>query len=216
MVLIQPCPLCCTHKAHTPVKGPDKRRYYLCNHCHLIFTDPSFFLPVDAEKNVYLQHENCIENQGYVNFLQKIIRPTLQWLRPGMKGLDYGCGPGPTLSILLQNEGMMCDNWDPIFFPELDQSKTYDFIFATECFEHFFHPARELSLMLGLLKQGGILAIMTQLRTQTESFTSWHYPLDPTHVSFYHPDTFAWISETYPLELVYSDKKSVVILKRKA
>lgn len=73
-----------------------------------------------------------------------------------MKGLDYGCGPVPLLSKIIGQMDMECDEYDPIFSPVQQLEQQYDFIFATECFEHFFLPAKELKQLKGLLNEGGI------------------------------------------------------------
>jgi SAM-dependent methyltransferase len=215
MIAEASCPLCGTKQTNELVQGPDERHYYLCGCCQLIVAAPGSFLSIPEEEAVYLQHENSIQNEGYVTFLKRAIQPALPWLQTGMHGLDYGCGPGPTLATLMQQAGMPCDNWDPIFFPELDSTKTYDYIFATECFEHFYHPAQELDKLLSLLKKGGILTVMTQLRPEAALFKNWYYPRDPTHVSFYAPHTFTWICEAYALEKLYSDGKRVLVFRKK-
>lgn len=163
----------------------------------------------------YRQHNNGIQYEGYVTFLNKAIHPALKYLKPDMKGLDYGCGPEPTLSLLLKQEGYTCDDYDPFFFPDLDQNKQYDFIFATECFEHFFFPARDLQKINELLKDDGILVIMTELWQDIEKFKTWHYAKDATHVSFYHQRTFHYIAGKYGLTPLVADNRVIIFQKNK-
>ena len=130
-----------------------------------------------------------------------------------MHGLDYGCGPAPTLSALLEERGMPCDNYDPFFFPHLLPGRKYDFIFSTECFEHFFYPGREIPKLLALAKAGGHLIIMTDLWKNPEEFASWSYGRDFTNVSFYHAGTLNWISKHYGIPKVYDDGVRVAIFR---
>lgn len=208
------CPLCRNTKNNTSVNGADVRQYFYCNNCHLIFVSPSFHLSSEAEKSRYQFHQNNIEDKGYVAFLNKAIQPALPFMNTAMKGLDYGCGPSPTLSKLLQQQGYACSDYDPYFFPELNANHKYDFIFATECFEHFFQPEKELNTISELLNDNGLLIIMTEQWQTIEHFATWYYPKDPTHVCFYHSHTFNFIAEKFQFEILYNDKKRVVVLRK--
>ena len=131
-----------------------------------------------------------------------------------MRGLDYGCGPGPTLSRMLQEAGMIMDIYDPYYAPDPDVlGKQYDFATCTEVVEHFRDPARDWSQLTVLLKPGGWLGVMTQLAPPPESFLQWRYRQDPTHVSFYSLATFGWIADRFgfAMEQVRSD---VVVLHK--
>ncbi len=83
------------------------------------------------------------------------IDPALPYLTAGMTGLDYGCGPTPTLSVMLRREGIRCEDYDP-FFVGHPLQKTFDFVFSTEAFEHFFHPGREIRKIRALTPRQGI------------------------------------------------------------
>lgn len=209
------CPLCVKPTEFTEVPGPDERSYYLCGSCSLIFTDTTSHLSLAQEKKHYGTHENGIEHKGYVTFLNKAIKPALPFLKPGMVGLDYGCGPVPTLSLLLKESGYEVDDYDPNFFPELPEGKQYDFIFATECFEHFFFPAKDLQHLRKLLKEEGLLIVMTERWKDVKDFKRWYYAKDPTHVSFYHNNTFSSICSKFNFDQLFTDASRVVILQRK-
>lgn len=207
------CPLCASAIEFTEIEGPNARRYKQCKNCSLIFLDPRFRLTRTAEKNHYRKHENGIQHKGYVTFLNRAISPAISFLKPGMTGLDYGCGPVPTLSLLMEQKGFKCENYDPIFIPHLDILKGFDFIFATECFEHFFYPAKEMQQLKSLLRPQGVLIVMTERWHKIEDFKKWYYATDPTHVAFYHNSTFKFIEEKYGFERIWSDESRVVILK---
>jgi len=77
----------------------------------------SQYLPDPAtEEARYKAHQNSPQDAGYVRFLNQAITPALPYLNGSMRGLDYGCGPTPTLSGLLNAHGLYCENYDPYFF----------------------------------------------------------------------------------------------------
>jgi SAM-dependent methyltransferase len=207
------CPLCLVSGQTTDVHGPDNRRYHLCHNCSLIFVNPCHRLSPEDEKTRYTTHNNSIENDGYVRFLHRLVHPMLPYLDATMRGLDYGCGPSPTLSKLLRRQGMMCDDYDP-FFACRPLRPPYDYIFSTECFEHFHYPNKEMQRLCSLLQPGGLLGIMTEQWSTLEHFATWHYPRDRTHTSFYHEHTFAFLSRQFGWNMLYTEGNRVVILRR--
>lgn len=209
----QICPLCGASEQQQPIAARVGRRYQCCAHCRLISLLATDRLTLVDERAYYATHENSIHDAGYVAFLMRLLQPVLPWLSPAMHGLDFGCGPGPTMSQLLARQGIACDDYDPAFFPIALRTQ-YDFILASECFEHFHQPAIELQRLCNLLPAGGILGIMTDRWQTPEQFYDWHYTRDPTHCSFFHLDTFQWICEHFGLTLLFHDERRVVILQK--
>jgi SAM-dependent methyltransferase len=208
------CPLCeaSSEKIHQ-VPGTMDSRYFHCLNCQIIFTHPED-LPDRLEEQIrYEDHENTIEAPGYRKFLNQAILPTLTFLSARMRGLDYGSGPGPTLSLLLRREGIGCQDYDPIFGPELP-SGPFDFIFSTEAFEHFHHPGHEISRLDQLLKPGGILTVMTMFRPGVDEIEEWFYRKDNTHVTFFNKDTFDFICQKWNYEHLWDDGKRVIIFRK--
>ena len=139
------------------------------------------------------------------------------FLNDSFVSLDYGCGPGPTLSILLKEKGGVVFDYDPLFYPEEKLLELqYDVVTSTEVVEHFKVPAQNWEELTGLVKPGGILGIMTQFLTESIDYQSWWYKNDPTHVSFYNEKTFKYLAEKYNLEKFYTDEKSVIIFRKKS
>jgi len=206
------CPLCLVCGETAEVPGADRRRYHLCRRCFLIFADPCQHLSPEEERARYTTHENRIENEGYVRFLNRVLRPMLPYLDKGMRGLDYGCGPGPTLSALLRRHGLACDDYDP-FFASRSLRPPYDFIVSTECFEHFYRPNEEIRRLCDLLNPGGLLGIMTERWATLERFATWYYTRDPTHTSFFHEKTFQFMCDRFGLDRLWQDENRVVILR---
>ena len=189
---------------------------YECTHCHLVFKNPEVFLDKEAEEARYSNHENTIEDQGYVDFLNRLLLPLKTFIRAPFQGLDYGCGPGPTLSVLLEKEGGEMENYDPIFFPDahLLLPDFYNVVTSTEVVEHFKHPHYDWKKLIELVSEGGYLGIMTQFYSSKIDYLNWWYKNDPTHVVFYQQETLHYIAKEHDLEIVYNDEKSVVIFKK--
>lgn len=157
---------------------------------------PECRLTAEQEKAIYQYHDNNPDDPGYRRFLSKVADPLLARLPPGSCGLDFGCGPVPVLAGMLEQEGMAMALYDPFFHPQPDALKQqYDFITCTEVLEHLYQPAAVLRQLDGLLKPGGLLAVMTCFQTDDTRFASWHYRRDPTHVVFYKEETLAAIAE---------------------
>lgn len=207
------CPLC-NSEVYGEFAITAARTYFKCDICNLIFTGEKFHLSQEDEKNRYCLHQNTIADKGYVKFLNQLAVPLYQYLPLAASGLDYGCGPGPVLAELIEKKGFSCDLYDPYFFPKLDFDKRYDFIAATECFEHFFNPKTELEKINMILKPVGILAIMTELFTSDKLFADWYYIKDPTHVCFYSPKTIVFICTNFGYTLLFTDEIRVVILRK--
>lgn len=207
------CTLCENQQKLLPIVGPDTRQYLHCPECRLIFVPPDLLPSEEEEERRYLQHNNGLHHRGYLKFLSRAIDAAAPLLFEHAKSLDYGCGPSPSLSMLLKKQGMNCADYDPIFFPELPAGP-FDFIFATECFEHFFSPAEELAKLNQLLRSGGSLVVMTSLWNSQTKFRNWSYARDYTHVSFYHAKSFEYICSHFGFRLAGGDQKRLVILQK--
>ena len=206
------CPLCNSKAGET--FGTNGRTYHRCSHCGLVYMDENDRLCADDEKKRYSFHQNSIDDEGYVTFLGRVIEPMMKYLSAGMKGLDYGCGPNPVLAQIIKNKGFECDFYDPFFFPQCDFDGKYDFIFATECFEHFFNPGHELDKICTMLNPNGILGIMTEFLPTNTDFADWYYKNDPTHVCFYDGKSINYICEKYNFNELSNDNHRVIILRK--
>ncbi|MBI4970382.1 MAG: class I SAM-dependent methyltransferase [Candidatus Omnitrophica bacterium] len=188
-----------------------KLKYWHCADCRLTFLDPEFYLSPAEEKARYDCHENSADDPEYIRFLNRLADPLLARLRPEDEGLDFGCGPGPAMSVILKKEGFLVDNYDPHYFSDLCLlGRKYNFVTCTEVVEHFKNPRKDFELLAGLLKPGGRIGIMTEMLTPEVKFEHWHYRLDPTHVAFYRPETFDWISRWQGLSAEYPVKNVVI------
>jgi 2-polyprenyl-3-methyl-5-hydroxy-6-metoxy-1,4-benzoquinol methylase len=97
---------------------------------------------------------------------------------------------------MMREDGFDIRIYDPFFHPDESVLKErYDFITCTETAEHFHHPAREFPRLIGMLRPGGLLAVMTGMLEDRSRFPGWHYHRDPTHVMFYSEITMRWIAQ---------------------
>ena len=195
------CPLCGSTHVASYYQDTDAH-YYDCKQCRFIFTLPAFHLDADSEKARYDQHKNDPNDANYRAFLAQVYDPVVKELTTGAKGLDFGCGPGPTLSIMFEEVGYQVDLFDKYYANNLQVfSRQYDFITATEVIEHLDKPAQELDRLFGLLKPGGVLAVMTKMHDQLEDFSQWYYKDDPTHIGFFHTQTMEYLANSWGAKL---------------
>lgn len=194
----------------------DSQVYEYCQNCQQVQLTASQLPTLDEEKSCYDWHNNDPNDLGYRKFLSRLSTPLDTFLPKSACGLDYGCGPGPTLALMLRELGHHVANYDPIYFPssELLQQQ-YDFISCSEVVEHFHAPAAEFDRLFEMLKEGGILAVMTGWRNDAQDFCRWHYRRDPTHVCFFNLHTFQWLAKSYHCSIIYSAPNVVLLSKVK-
>ena len=210
------CPLC--GNSNTVEHYNDQtQQYRLCLICDLIFVPKPFHISSDHERNIYLLHENSIENQGYVDMFRRFLNevlPICDLDTNKTKVLDFGCGYEPVLQKILQKDGYTCDIYDAYFFSQVPLVK-YDLIVSTEVFEHFSNPAKEVELILSLLNSEGFVGVMTKQPLPSLDFSSWYYKKDETHICFYSPKCFEWIAKKYNLNLIYNNNDNIVVFSKK-
>ena len=207
------CPVC-RAAAAKPFMQVEGRRYRRCETCEATFLDPGQRPTPEEERAHYGHHQNDPADPRYRRFLSRLADPLLARLKPGMTGLDYGCGPGPALAAMLAEAGIRTALYDPFFQPDSGVlQRDYDVITASEVAEHFFEPAAEFDRLDRLLKPGGWLGVMTCFQTDDDRFASWHYRRDPTHVVFYRERTFEIIAHQRGWHLEVP-RKDVVLMNK--
>lgn len=195
------CPLC-NATACSDFYRNKRCQYWHCSVCDLIFVDPQDVLSAEAEKAQYDLHNNDPRDPAYLGFLQRLSEPSIAALKRPVVGLDFGCGPGPALSLLFQRAGHQLLNYDPIYYPDKELlSREYDLVTCSEVVEHFNHPAQSWQQLTGLVAASGLLAVMTKRHWGISVFPQWHYKNDPTHVAFYSDKTFHWLAEFYQMSV---------------
>lgn len=192
------------------------RRYWRCRRCRATQLDAAQLPDRETEHRHYSTHRNDPADPGYRRFLARLATPLLAVLGPSSEGLDFGCGPAPALALMLEEAGHRVRLHDPFFQPDpaaLEQR--YDFVMLSEVAEHLHRPNAVFRQLLGLLRPGGWLAVMTALGIDDARFANWRYRRDPTHVVFYRPATFRYLAASWGIACrrVGSD---VVLLRKPA
>ncbi len=201
--MTEACPLCFSVQSSLFHRDP-QRDFYRCRQCALVFVPTAHHLGADDEKGYYDLHQNSPLDSGYRTFLERLAKPLLQQLKPASQGLDFGSGPGPTLSLMLEEAGHGVDLYDPFYAPSQTVfTRQYDFISSSEVVEHLKAPGFELNRLWSLLKPSGVLAIMTKRVIDQSAFARWHYKNDPTHIVFFSEQTFHWLGKQWHVEPVF-------------
>jgi hypothetical protein len=204
------CPLCTTRPEN--FCADRKRAYLRCPRCDLIFVPEKDRLTPAEEKSRYDLHQNDPTDTGYRNFLNRLFQPLENKLEPGARGLDVGCGPGPTLSLMFEEAGYECAVYDAYYArdPSVFEEQ-YDFLTCSETMEHMYRPGAEFERFVTLVKPGGWIGIMTQLHDEAASpFDRWHYKDDPTHVCFFSKKSFQTLETIYGLRLEFHSDNVVL------
>lgn len=206
----------CTHETKSFTHPKTNVLFHECPHCKVIFKDPMHHPTEVEEHKRYLEHENSINNEGYVNFLTSFIDKAIKpYIKSGYI-LDFGSGPEAVLAELLKKSGYQTETYDPFFDPEFNHEEKYDMITLTEVFEHVKNPLNELKFIDEHLKQGGYFSMMTLLYPEDKaSFCTWFYIRDLTHIIFYHSETYRYISSLMNWSVILDDQKRMVIFKKK-
>lgn len=206
------CPLC---GAATGAPWREATGIYRhCAQCDLVSRDPSTWLDADAERAYYATHDNRLDDPGYRRFLAQLAEPLSERLPPRARGLDYGCGAAPALAAMLGEAGFPTAGYDPFFAPHaalLDAR--YDFVTCTEVLEHLHAPLRDLARIDALLRPGGWLGLMTELRPPMADFSRWHYHRDPTHVGFHSDASLHWIAARFGWRVDSMGRRVVLLHK---
>jgi len=209
----QACPLC--HMTDIDrFSRIRKRDYLLCRTCDALLVPTEQYLSANDEKAQYDHHDNRPDDPDYRAFLSRMFLPMQQRLSPKSRGLHFGSGPGPTLSLMFEEVGHLMTIYDHFYSPvhsSLDQH--YDFITATEVVEHLHRPGFELGRLWSILNPGGFLGVMTQLVPQEKSLDDWYYLKDPTHVCFFSRSTCEWLAEHWQANLTFLEHNVMLFQK---
>jgi SAM-dependent methyltransferase len=219
MTNLSRCPLCGSRKATRFFETRDKhghREFEHCPECDMVFVPRRHHLDSAAQRERYLTHENDTDDEGYRNFLSRLLDALRPHLLPGASGLDYGAGTGPALAVMMREEGFGVQLYDPFFHPdESVLEQTYDFITCTETAEHFADPMQDLQALHRMLRPAGWLGVMTGMLDSWEGFPGWYYQRDPTHICFYSKTTMEWIADQLSLE-VHFPRENVALFHKPA
>jgi hypothetical protein len=193
------CPLCLETKSELFfTKKKSQKNYWDCANCKLIFLDEQSILATEQEFQHYHTHNNDIHDPRYQHFVSDITDYVKSNLKSDTVGLDYGAGPGPVITHVLQEAGYSLEVYDPYFHPHKEVlQRKYDFIVSCEVMEHFNRPAAEFAKLSLLLNENSPLILKSHFYKDEIDFPTWYYHADPTHISFYRKDSLEWIRSAF-------------------
>lgn len=188
---------CCLCQGETELFYQEEAlSYQRCQTCALVFVPEAFHLESEIERQRYFLHQESYTDQGYRHFVGPLME-VLESEAQG-QGLDFGCGRLAVLAHWLREQGKVLDLYDLYFHPRQLLPQHYDYIVTVEVVEHFRHPQKEFARLKSLLKAGGKIFIQTQCYPEElATFARWGYRRDPTHITFYHPRTFAFLAKAW-------------------
>ncbi len=210
------CPVC-EHSTYALYDKEIDITHHVCKACGYTFKDPADHVGETKEKALYSNHQNTMENQGYVNMFKRFLDFALDEDTRG-PALDFGSGPGPVLYELLKREGFESYHYDPYFHDEKRVfTRRYGLITSTEVFEHLSDPKQIITQLDDLLKTEGILAVMTSLRpVSDEAFLKWWYRRDRTHIGFFTEESFKRLAEGTNLELTKTNRNNYFLFEKRS
>ncbi len=207
------CPLCSSQK-HSHCHKDKLRKYLQCLICEFVFVPTQYHLSESEEKERYDTHNNNPKDPRYRQFLSQITKPLSDLIPDSSHGLDFGCGPGPTLSLMLEKEGHQVDLYDKYYVDDKSVfDKVFDFITLTEVIEHLSDPVFELERLTSILKPGGTIAILTQTLTTDIDFKAWYYKNDPSHIGFYNQKSLGILADYLELEITHYSERVIFFKK---
>ena len=221
------CLICSAETVLIKDQKTDKH-YLYCTRCKFIRLTARSFLSEAEERKRYRLHDCSMNDPGYVaifeEFIDQAIKPFIQ---PGntRMALDFGSGPdpNPVLPALLSRLGFRTVHYDKFFHPDsqwLSQPSQYHLITMTEVVEHLRQPQQQIPQLMRLLCPDGILALMTRfhpvrrpVKSETDAFLNWWYRRDPTHISFFSPESIAHLADIHGGQVVFCDQIKMAVLK---
>lgn len=187
-----------------------KDEFYKCSCCKAIFRPKEKLLDNEKEKQRYDSHTNDANDLGYQNFVKPITNSILNEFKSGDIGLDFGCGKDSPIVKILEENSYKIAKYDIFFYDDKKNlEQKYDYIACCEVIEHFYTPKKEFELLKSLLKDSGVLYLMTGIYSDEMDFSKWWYKNDLTHVFIYTKETLYWIKKEFGFKDIKIEKNFI-------
>jgi Zn ribbon nucleic-acid-binding protein len=207
------CPLCQSEN-HTLIHKDQNREFLQCKDCGYIHVPKQYHLSESEEKLRYDTHNNDSQDARYRQFLSQLTIPLQGLIPENSIGLDFGSGPGPTLSLMLEEVGHQVDLYDKFYATnERVFDKEFDFVTLSEVIEHLSDPVFELERLKSILKTECCIAIMTQILTNEIDFSDWYYKNDPSHIGFYTRKSLIFLGNYLGFEVSFHSDRVIFFIK---
>jgi hypothetical protein len=207
----------CQENTNVLIERKKELLYYRCTSCGFLYLDDKFIIDEESEKSQYDMHENSFDSLGYVKMFEDFIEKAITPYEENIKNaLEFGCGSGPVLAELLSRKGINVDKYDLYFYPEkVYEGKSYDLISSTEVFEHLQKPLEILEMLVEHTNNNGYIVLMTKFPPKDdEEFLAWWYRRDPTHISFFTPQSFEVMAKKVGLKVLKTIDKNIVVFQK--
>ncbi len=207
----------CNSNSNAILDKKTTKTYHKCSRCSYIFLDEEFYIDEAAEKKHYDKHHNNLESLGYVKMFEDLVDEFVKLLHVEINtALDFGCGEGEVLPIVLERNNIKCDRYDLFYFPKkIYEDNKYDLICSTEVFEHLQNPLDMFKKLLLHVEDNGFLLLMSAFHPNDEQmFLKWWYIRDITHIGFFNLDTFEYIAKELNLGIVKHNDKNTIMFQK--
>ena len=210
------CPLCSTQADFFYHHSKQGRSFQLCGNCLLVFQEGG--LPSsDEERSRYELHNNSPADSGYRKWLESFIRKAVVPYYQTGNILDFGSGPRPVLSEILEQMGYPVSSYDPYFSPCWPGEGPFSLILLCEVLEHVYDPVKAFRRLVSAAAGDARLVVRTEFLPsfRAEDFGTWWYKEDITHVRFYSELSLRTLGEKSGWELEREDGSSQAVFRLK-
>jgi len=213
--MISKCKICKNDTVNIKDIKTDKT-YFKCTNCEYIFLDELSYVDENHERRHYDKHHNNLESLGYVKMFEDLVEEFITPYDDINYTLDFGCGEGEVLPIVLERNSIRCDRYDLFYFPKkIYEDKIYDLITSTEVIEHLENPLDIFKKLISHVRKDGYLVFMTGFHpSDDEKFFKWWYIRDITHIGFFNLKTFEYIAQVLDLKILKHNDKNTIMFQK--
>lgn len=203
----------CQNQTSKIEEANQRRTFYYCDNCGLIFVPEENWISIEEEKERYEKHNNTSENKGYVKYLGQIAEIVGKLKKTSPRILDFGSGKSAVLTGILEENGFDCTAYDPLFDINTDiNGQLFDIIILCEVIEHLRNITGELARIKRLLKTDGILIIRTRLYPSKVKIAEWWYAQDKTHINLFSRRTIEEVAGKLERFKVTSEAEDIFVI----